>query len=163
MKDDYVAPCLFRKARPEDAEQLAEMAYELNLFHGEDIRISPDVIRRDWPHIEAYVVEQDGALAGFLSGFDNYQFHTATLRFEIQNLHVREKARRKGIGRILMQGVIKEKYRAGIRKFSLGVMAHNQQARMFYESMGFAQRPVDNLRYVLTGESLEKIIMQDEE
>lgn len=144
-----------RKAKIEDAEALSDLAHELNLFHDNDTKPSAEKFREDWQHIDAYIAEENGSPVGFLSGYNNYQFHNATLRFEIQNLYVKESYRRHGVAKKLCANVIKEKQALGVEKFSLGVDENNSEAINFYESMGFKKGPQSNLRYALSGDELK--------
>ncbi len=130
-----------RKAVPEDAGQLADLAHELNLFHDDDTRPSSVLLRDHWEYFEALVAETaDRRLVGYAAGYGTFQFHTATPGFEIQNIAVGGDFRRTGIGRKLMEGLILEKYAVGIRKFTLGVECVNESARAFYRALGFVER-----------------------
>lgn len=130
-----------RKATPEDAEQLADLAHELNRFHQDDTRPDPVLLAEHHDRFEAYVAEvMGGKLVGYAAGYGTYQFHTATPGFEIQNMAVAETSRRTGVGRSLIQWVVLEKYKSGIRKFTLGVENGNESARAFYNAMGFVER-----------------------
>jgi len=130
-----------RKATPEDADQLADLAHELNLFHQDDTRPAPELLRKHQANYEAFVAESvNGKLAGYAAGYNTFQFHTATPGFEIQNMAVAAKFRRKGVGRGLIQRLITEKYNLGVRKFTLGVDNDNVSARAFYKAMGFTER-----------------------
>ncbi len=149
-----------RKATEADAEQLADLAHELNLFHQDDTRPDPALLSEHHDRFEAYVAESlDGTLVGYVAGYTTFQFHTATPGFEIQNISVKEKRRRVGIGRMLMEAVIWEKYRAGIRKFTLGVENEKLAARAFYQSLGFVERDFGNSkRCYLRDDDLERFM-----
>lgn len=153
----------FRKADIKDAIELAELAYELNLFHGDDIKPEPEQFIKDWDRFEAFVVTADEVIIGFASGYDTYQFHTGTVRFEIQNLHVKEEFRGQGVAKKLFRNLILLKHKEGVRKFSLGVQSENKIARAFYESFGFEQRPHNNLRYAFGDEKLKKFIRDEKD
>jgi ribosomal protein S18 acetylase RimI-like enzyme len=151
---------LFRKAVLGDADQLADLAHEMNLFHDDDTRPSPELLRKHWGFYDVYVVDRRGqGFVGYAAGYSMFQFHTATPGFEIQNIAVTKRFRRAGIGRKLMEGVILEKYAVGIRKFTLGVECKNESARAFYKSMGFVDRDFGLAkRCYLRDADLEKFI-----
>ncbi len=143
-----------RDATLSDVAVLADLAHELNLFHGDSSRPAPDDLRADWGRYEAYLIEADGRPVGFLAGYDAYQFHKGLARYELQNLYVKEALRGSGAARILLAAVVGRKVRQGIQKFSLAVEADNPAAIAFYEKLGFSRRPTDAIRYALFGPAL---------
>ena len=152
---------LYRKANIEDVEQLSILVGQLNQFHNDATIISSEILRRDWAHIEAFVAEDTGntQLVGFVSGYNGYQFHTGTPRYEIQNLHVSELYRRKGIAKALISFVVAQKFSEGGRKFALGVDNDNKVAREFYISLGFEEKSLDHAkRCVLEKENLARMV-----
>jgi ribosomal protein S18 acetylase RimI-like enzyme len=149
---------LFRKATLSDLPQLEQLAYELNLFHGDNTRPSAERLKQDWNKFEVYIVLDGNKIVGFIAGYQTYQFHSATLSFEIQNVFVTETHRRHGIGRLIFEQTIRLKYAEGIHSFKLGVWETNHQARAFYENFGFELKTQPNLRYALAGERLENLI-----
>jgi len=153
-------PITLREATPDDAEQLADLAHELNVFHDDPTRPSPEALREHFPHYHA-VVAQDtrGRLVGYITGYHTFQFHTGTPGFEVQNIAVTQRCRRTGVGRRLMAALILEHYRQGVRKFTLGVEKQNPDALAFYQSLGFAERDFgETWRCYLIGEPLEAFI-----
>ena len=62
---------------------------------------------------------------------------------EITNVCVREDCRRRGIGQMLMEGLIRETKKAGVRVWHLEVRQSNESAIRLYEKLGFVQ---DGLR-----------------
>ncbi|WP_353987324.1 GNAT family N-acetyltransferase [Ruicaihuangia caeni] len=58
---------------------------------------------------------------------------------DIQTIAVEERARGKGLGRLLMHALIAEARRRGIRELFLEVRADNPPARHLYDALGFAQ------------------------
>ena len=152
---------VFRRAKIEDANKLAELAYELNLYHGENIKPTAEKFIKDWKYFEAFVIETHGQIIAFTIGYLTYQFHTAILRFEIQNLHVQEEFRGLGVASMLFKNLILAKHKEGVRKFSLGVQVENKIARSFYEKFGFDERPQNQVRYVFGGKKLEEFIKNE--
>lgn len=66
----------------------------------------------------------------------------------VDTLLVNEKYRRKGYGRLLMNGAIQALYQLGAREITLTVGSHNHQAQHLYTSLGF--RVYDELFYSLS-------------
>lgn len=62
---------------------------------------------------------------------------------DITNVCVREKARRRGIGRMLVEQLIRETKKAGVFTWHLEVRQSNESAIHLYESLGFVR---DGLR-----------------
>ncbi len=149
---------VFREAVYADAEQIVELAYELNLYHNDDMRPCLKAIQADWAHFDAYVVSMGDEIVGFLVGYEGYKFHAAQRRYEIQDVYVKESYRRNGVARILFENVIVEKYGEGLTRFGLGVEIDNHSAQHFYKAMGFSACPASGMRYVLTGSDVSAFI-----
>ena len=151
---------IFRKAEKKDVKQLAELAHGLNLHHDEDMTPDSQQFIKDWDHFEAYVIEKDNKLIAFLAGYNIYQFHSATLKFEIQNLFVNKDFRKYGVAKKLFDNVIALKEKNGTKGFSLTVWKDNETAIRFYEKSGFENKPYTSERYILKDKNLEKFIQQ---
>ena len=140
-----------RPATYDDIPAMAELVYQLNQFHNEEVKPTPQDYHDNWEGFNAYVAEDDnGDLIGFLSGYDCYQFHTAIKRFEIQNLFVAEQARRQGVAKKLIDDVIARKRKQGVTQFTLGVLEFNKDAIKFYEAYGLEQSTTPARRYRLS-------------
>ncbi len=149
-----------RKATADDVDQLADLAHELNLFHQDDTRPDPVLLKKHQDYYEAYVAQiAEGKLIGYVAGYSMFQFHTATPGFEIQNIAVAAAHRRAGVGRGLMETLIMDKYRKGNRKFTLGVEKGNDSALAFYKTLGFVERDFgDSWRCYLRDQNLEQFV-----
>jgi [ribosomal protein S18]-alanine N-acetyltransferase len=80
---------------------------------------------------EAWVAEGDAQLIGFLVA------RAVASEMEIQNLAVLPTARRRGIGRALLQHALYWASSNGIARVFLEVRHSNATARQFYEAHGF--------------------------
>ena len=149
-----------RKATADDVDQLADLAHELNLFHQDDTRPDPVLLKKHQDYYEAYVAQvAEGKLVGYAAGYSMFQFHTATPGFEIQNISVAAAHRRAGVGRGLMEKLVMDKHCKGVRKFTLGVEKGNDSALAFYKVLGFIERDFgDSWRCYLRGQELEQFI-----
>jgi ribosomal protein S18 acetylase RimI-like enzyme len=129
---------IIRKATLPDCKDLAELANKLNEYHAVYQSLDADKLNRDFDKINAYVAQNDaGDLLGFLQGYETYFLHQAMRGYEIQNLYVVESARKTGLGRSLVQHVVSEKSKDGTEIFRLTVLKSNNEALLFYKSLGF--------------------------
>ena len=94
----------------------------------------------------AFVAEQDGELLGFLTGYivryAGRPLHQPMIHFYVDTLGVTASARRRGIGKALMQAAERVGKEAGADRMTLGVWAFNRGARDFYEDFGFVEREI---------------------
>lgn len=88
---------------------------------------------------DVLVLEEDNNLIGFISfcpsrDADSNSKTTA----EISAIYLHPDRWKKGLGKSLLNAVINELKKLGYTEVTLWVLDSNQQARKFYESMGFA-------------------------
>ena len=83
------------------------------------------------------IAEEDGEILGYLGILISFD------ESEITNVCVAEKARRRGIGRALMEELFHRMQERKVRVIHLDVRLGNTPARNLYESLGFVQ---DGLR-----------------
>ena len=83
------------------------------------------------------VAEEDSEILGYLGILISFD------ESEITNVCVAEKARRRGIGRALMEELFRRMQERKVRVIHLDVRIGNTPARNLYESLGFVQ---DGLR-----------------
>lgn len=88
-----------------------------------------EMIEADYAYY--YVAEEEGEIAG-CCGIRNMAGEG-----EITNVAVAEKFRRRGIGRALMEYMLKEASRLGMESATLEVRISNTPAICLYESLGF--------------------------
>ena len=79
------------------------------------------------------VAEEDGEILGYLGILISFD------ESEITNVCVAEKARRRGIGRALMEELFRRMQERKVRVIHLDVRIGNTPARNLYESLGFVQ------------------------
>ena len=156
MPDDFI----YRKANVQDCNALSKLAHDLNLFHGLDINPDAQKLTSDWGKYDAYVIEnKNNEIIGFIQGYPTYQIHDASAGYEIQNLHISERFRKKGLGRNLLRFVIEEKHKAGIEIFKLTILKQNESALLFYKSVGFEMKDGNILYFAkLANKNLEKFL-----
>ena len=117
-----------RVARESDAGPIAALwAAELGGSWGET-QLRDDLARR---LTRSWVCERDGRMLGFLHG------HRAGTAFEILGLAVAAGARRRGVGRALVETAATAARGARLPCLQLEVRAGDAGARSFYSAAGF--------------------------
>ncbi len=140
-----------RPARPEDVPELARLNAMVHQLHEQELpgRFPPHVDPAVRQHfIEAIaagqlvLIAQDaGTPVGFVHA-EAVQRPASPLRgghrhIQVHGLGVDESARRRGIGRLLMAAVEEEADRCGASEVRLQRHAFNEEARLFYEALGY--------------------------
>lgn len=92
--------------------------------------------------------------AGFAVFFQNFSTFLAKPGIYLEDLFVRTRFRRRGIGRGLLEYLAREANRRGCGRFEWAVLDWNKPAQEFYESMGATIIP-DWRICRIAGESLE--------
>ena len=133
---DLVEQCLLRRAGPGDAESLSSLAFRSKASWGYDIdfmkrcraelTFSADQIEAPRNHF--VICEVDDALAGFY-GLESQSEHDA----ELVALFVKPALLRQGIGRLLVEHMIGEARRLGIRTVTI---QGDPNAEDFYAAIG---------------------------
>lgn len=124
---------IIRELRAEDAEavsRIEEAAFSMPWKVGDFL----EMVEADYAHY--YVAEIDGEIAG-CCGIRNIAGEG-----EITNVVVAEKFRQRGIGRSLMEYMLKEAPSFGIGDCTLEVRVSNIPAVSLYESLGFKSEGV---------------------
>lgn len=78
---------------------------------------------------------------------------------QIQGLAVDGWARRRGVGRALLDAALEEARRQGATRITLRVLGHNHPARTLYESAGFVVEGVLPGEFLLDGEYVDDVLM----
>lgn len=120
-----------RLATPADLEAI--MALETSIFVTD--AWSPALMRAELAsrHSHYLVVEQNGAVVAY-AGLRAVQ---GAADADIQTIAVAPSARRRGLGRALMNDMIAEATRRGAHTLFLEVRADNPTAQTLYDSLGF--------------------------
>jgi [ribosomal protein S18]-alanine N-acetyltransferase len=84
-------------------------------------------------------VAEDPATGGVL-GYTGIEVSALRGEADIINIAVAHAHRRRGVGRMLIEWIIRRCRRAGIEMLWLRVRASNRSARRFYRDVGFDQR-----------------------
>ena len=147
-----------RPAKDHDIESLCEIYYEFHEFHvgrlpthlrslGDKRQWDRSYLRQALGQIvrsddsKIFVAEAPGKLVGLIEVYARQDPDEATLvrhqYAELQSLVVLTPYKRKGIGTRLVQVAQRWALEKGATEMRLGVWEFNQEARAFYETIGF--------------------------
>lgn len=138
---------MVRLARPEDAADLARLAAELNEHQGDPADNFPaEVILRDGfgpePHFVALLAELHGKAVGYALLVPAYETGWGAPGFYLNDLHVTESARRRGVGSALLIAAAEHAVASGRRYLWWATRAWNVGAQEFYRALGAFDEPL---------------------
>lgn len=128
---------IVREAVPEDADQAAELLNQLG--HTAD----PQTVVSRLAQLQAsgsdrvWAAEQEGVLLGLMVLHIMPMLHRAAPMGRITALVVREEARGRGIGRMLVDRGLKELKAAGCGLVEVTSNLRREEAHAFYRALGF--------------------------
>jgi ribosomal-protein-alanine N-acetyltransferase len=122
------------RARLSEAARIAEISRR-RIEHGLTWRYRPDSIARQIRDSETAVVV--ARAAGSVVGFAAMEFHFDARRAHLVLLAVEPAYRRRGVGVGLFRWLEKLACLGGIERMRLELRADNEEARAFYEHLGF--------------------------
>ena len=132
----------FRPAASSDIESILDMMAELNAI--DNYPFDRDLTRRNLhdftqrPELGClWLIEADGATAGYVALTFGYSFEFKGRDGLIDELHLREAFRGRGIGTKTVQFVLEQAQAMGIKAVHLEVERHNEVAMRLYEGQGF--------------------------
>ena len=127
-----------RRAKKEDCPRLLELVKELALYEQ-----APDEVTVTMAHFEesgfganpvwwAFVAEEDGFIYGFALYYIRYSTWKGQAMY-LEDIVVTEKARGKGIGKLLFDRLIEEAREKGFKRMVWQVLEWNEPAINFYK------------------------------
>ncbi len=127
-----------RRAKKEDCPRLLELVKELALYEK-----APDEVTVTMAHFEesgfganpvwwAFVAEEDGFIYGFALYYIRYSTWKGQAMY-LEDIVVTEKARGKGIGKLLFDRLIEEAREKGFKRMVWQVLEWNEPAINFYK------------------------------
>jgi GNAT superfamily N-acetyltransferase len=149
-----------RPSVPEDAEAIAALATELrrlmrdphDLFTAERIRAHGFGEDR---HVTLLVAELDDEIVGYAAVLDAYSTEYGASGLYLQDLHVTERARRRGTGKALLAGVSALARRRERRFVWWCSKIWNHEAHAFYRALGAVDEPI--MAHALYGDAFERL------
>ncbi len=151
-----------RPAVRADAGAIAAMANELTRLHDNpgdlySARLIEAEAFDGAPLISVLVAECDGVLAGYAFFQDIFSTETAARGVWLEDLFVREPARRQGIGHDLLAAVARETVARGGKSLCWAVLRDNRGARTFYAKFGARESDVEIIELEMDGEALTSL------
>ena len=140
-----VTDVIVRPATPADAATIVGLVRELAEFERApegSVKLTEADIRRDGfgpnPRFEALLAEIDGAVEGLAVFFPNWSTWEGRAGLYVEDLYVRPRARRRGVGRRLLAEIAALAAARGCVRVDLNVLDWNP-ARAFYERLGVVE------------------------
>lgn len=136
----------FRKMKKEDSEEVFKMMRVFYDSPAVEVTAPDEVLRRDikdcigdMPYLEGFVIECDGAIAGYGMTAMSYTTEYGGLCVWLEDLYIKEEFRKKGIATQFFK-YIEETYPQAVR-FKLEVEKENETAIKTYVKNGYSVSP----------------------
>jgi GNAT superfamily N-acetyltransferase len=129
--------CDVRRAAPPDIEAVLALARDF----ATSFVVEPVAFRESFPalladsHACLLIAEQDGLVVGYLLGFEHTTFYANGLVAWVEEIAVSTHHRRRGVGRLLMQGIEGWAAARGARLVGLAT----RRAAPFYQALGYEE------------------------
>ncbi|MGJ8548219.1 N-acetyltransferase family protein [Winogradskyella wichelsiae] len=130
-----------RLAVVQDMPRVLELIHELATFEKEAdaVEITLSDLEQDGfgidPKFTCFVVEVENNVEGIALVYPRYSTWKGVI-LHLEDLIVSEKCRGKGLGTLLLNSVVKQAKKLGVKRVSWDVLDWNEPAIKFYESKG---------------------------
>ncbi|MDD2704785.1 MAG: GNAT family N-acetyltransferase [Acidocella sp.] len=142
-----------RRATPEDAPLLLQMSRDFHIEDGSPLDAAGEAtlthVSAGEPLAPAYILEEDGATAGFFILTLGYSVENGGTDGFIDDIYLLPGLRGRGLGKLAVALAIEAAREVGIRVLLLEVEAPNQRAYNLYRQMGFDDTQRRLLRMVI--------------
>jgi GNAT superfamily N-acetyltransferase len=151
-----------RKATPHDIPLILEFISELAEYEhlSQEAVATPEDLLRDGfsgePRYYVEIAEWGGERAGFALWFYNYSTFQGKPGLYLEDLYVRPRFRKKGIGKALLVHLARVAVEQGCGRYQWQVLDWNTSSIEFYESLG-AKVMKEWLTMRVSGEALAKL------
>ncbi len=153
---------VIRPAEAADVPLILQLIRDLALYERDPdavVATEADLLRDGFgptPRFQVLIAEHDGAPAGFAFYFFTYSTWRGSQMLHLEDLFVREEARKQGIGIALMRRLARVAVDSGCARFGWQVLDWNEPAIGFYRSLGAEILPEwQNVR--IQGEALARL------
>lgn len=132
---------IIRKGEPADMPAVLDLISELAVFERQPDAVvvtAADLVRdgfQENPLFHTFVAELDGTIVGMALYYYRYSTWKGKT-IHLEDLILKEKYRKQGIGFALYQKVIETGYREGVRRIEWNVLDWNTAAIAFYQKTG---------------------------
>jgi len=136
--------CTIRLATVEDADRVAPLFDAYRQFYGlaPDLALASRFLADRLARGESVVLlaaAADGTPMGFVQMYPGFSSLRAARTYVLYDLFVQPRARRHGVGRLLMEAASDEARRAGAVALVLSTAKTNVGAQRLYESLGWVR------------------------
>jgi ribosomal protein S18 acetylase RimI-like enzyme len=137
LPNELLADLTIRFAETNDAAALAELMCELGYETTEsEMHMRLERIATD-ERYRTFVAVRDGKVCGMIGTLTSLSYEHNDLGGRILALATLSAMRRRGIGRVLIATAEQDFARRGIRRVALNTRLAREDARKFYESLGY--------------------------
>ncbi|MBS1815319.1 MAG: GNAT family N-acetyltransferase [Acidobacteria bacterium] len=156
---------LIREAVPADAPEIVALIRELAVYEKEPeaaVATEEDILRDGFgkePYFRCLMVEIGAEIAGFALYFFQYSTWEGRPALYLEDLFVRERFRKQGIGRALFRRLAQVALEKNCTRFQWECLDWNQPGLDFYEANG-AKILRDWLNLRVTGDALRALAEQ---
>lgn len=143
---------LIRRIRKSDVASLEKMINALNHFHGGSERVQFDFLDQGLFASKisiGYILMKHKQAIGFSLGYDFMNYVHNKKHHQIDLFFVAEKYRGKGLGRLLLDTVVKKSKLRGCHVVDVSASPYNKEAQNFYKACGFFLRGKPSKRFRL--------------
>lgn len=132
---------IIRKGEPADMPAVLDLITELAVFERQPDAVvvtAADLVRdgfQENPLFHTFVAELEGTIVGMALYYYRYSTWKGKT-IHLEDLILKEKFRKQGIGFALYQKVIETGYREGVRRIEWNVLDWNTPAIAFYQKTG---------------------------
>jgi GNAT superfamily N-acetyltransferase len=132
---------IIRKGEPADMPAVLDLITELAIFERQPDAVvvtAADLVRdgfQENPLFHTFVAEMDGMIVGMALYYYRYSTWKGKT-IHLEDLILKEKFRKQGIGFALYQKVIESGYNEGVRRIEWNVLDWNTPAIEFYQKTG---------------------------
>ena len=157
---------VLRLATVEDADAILE---NINAVCKEEVYLLMDAVPFDLERERAWLREFDGTRNALFVAVDGARIvgqvdchggrYSKDRHTGLIGIAIRSGWREVGVGRALMDRVLRWMRARGFRRAFLSVFSTNERARRLYESMGFEVEGVRKRQYVIRGEYADEVVL----
>ncbi len=135
---------IVRRATPADVPAILRLIRALAAYERQPDAVEAteaslhETLFADGAQVFAHVAEEESVVLGIAVWFLNYSTWTGRPGLYLEDLHVDERARRRGVARALFAALAAEAEARGCRRIDWAVLDWNEEAMRFYRAIGGA-------------------------